>query len=92
MVQVLKVEEWPEHAHNWPSRFVSEEVLKALSGANSQQLISDGAVYPAEKTVRLLIDAYRRHFKKCNPGKVLQFRVTSDSAGWRWFARPFATG
>ena len=71
----------------WPSRFVSSEILEALSKANGDQIITDKRPYPDIATARLVVDAYRRRFKRASPGKRLQVRIIQESDGWKWYAR-----
>jgi hypothetical protein len=76
-VEVVPVEAWSMQGNLWPSRFVSSEILEALSKANGDQII----------TARLVVDAYRRRFKRASPGKRLQVRIIQESDGWKWYAR-----
>jgi hypothetical protein len=86
-VEVIPVEAWSMQGNMWPSRFVSAEILDVLSQANGEQIITDNRPYQDMGTARLLVDAYRRRFKRANPGKRLQVRIIYETDGWKWYAR-----
>lgn len=89
---ILPVEAFSAEGCTWPSRFVSPEVLETLANAGANQIVTDNGNYPDLATIRLVVDIYRRKFRKSNPKKRLQVRILQNTKGWQWYARVIDRG
>lgn len=86
MTKKLALEDWQDTRFNWPSRYITEDMVNRLLGANEQDIVTDERVYPDRETARQVADLYRRRLRKHHHRR-MQIRTVESEGGWQWFGR-----